>query len=67
MEAMEGNAANGLAAFVAVRARLFGIAYRILGNAAEAEDVVQDAWLRWQAIDRSGVLNAPNVPSATRA
>ena len=62
---MEGNAANGLAAFVAVRARLFGIAYRILGNAAEAEDVVQDAWLRWQAIDRSGVLNAPAYLATT--
>ncbi|MGX5680228.1 RNA polymerase sigma-70 factor [Schumannella luteola] len=30
------------------RSRMFGIAYRMLGSAAEAEDVVQDAWLRWQ-------------------
>jgi DNA-directed RNA polymerase specialized sigma24 family protein len=50
--------ANGLAVFVEVRPRLFAIAYRILGCAAAAEDVVQDAWLRWQAIDRSVVLNA---------
>jgi RNA polymerase sigma-70 factor (ECF subfamily) len=35
------------------------IAYKILGSAAAAEDVVQDAWLRWQAIDRSVVRNAP--------
>jgi RNA polymerase sigma-70 factor (ECF subfamily) len=34
---------------------MFGIAYRMLGSAAEAEDVVQDAWLRWQAADRSDV------------
>jgi len=51
--------ANGLSAFVDERPRLFAIAYRILGNPAAAEDVVQDAWLRWQAIDRSVVLNAP--------
>ncbi len=31
------------------RPRLFGIAYRMLGSVAEAEDVVQDAWLRWNA------------------
>ena len=31
------------------RRRLFAIAYRMLGSTAEAEDVVQDAWLRWQA------------------
>lgn len=41
--------------FLAVRPRLFGIAYRMLGSAAEAEDVVQDAWLRWQGADRAGV------------
>jgi RNA polymerase sigma factor (sigma-70 family) len=48
---------SGLAAFVSVRPRLFAIAYRILGSAAEAEDVVQDVWLRWQATDRRVVLN----------
>jgi RNA polymerase sigma-70 factor (TIGR02957 family) len=44
--------------FVSVRPRLFGIAYRMLGSAVEAEDVVQDVWLRWQATDRSVVLDA---------
>jgi RNA polymerase sigma-70 factor (ECF subfamily) len=34
---------------------MFGIAYRMLGSASEAEDIVQDAWLRWQAADRSDV------------
>ena len=48
---------DGLAAFAPVRSRLFGIAYRMLGSAAEAEDVVQDVWLRWQSIDRSKVEN----------
>jgi RNA polymerase sigma-70 factor, ECF subfamily len=33
------------------RPRLLGLAYRMLGTVADAEDVVQDAWLRWQAAD----------------
>ena len=33
--------------FEAHRGRLFGLAYRMLGSRAEAEDVVQDAFLRW--------------------
>ncbi|NQX29010.1 RNA polymerase sigma-70 factor [Microbacteriaceae bacterium VKM Ac-2854] len=43
--------------FAAVRPRLFGIAYRMLGSVAEAEDIVQDSWLRWQGTDRSVVEN----------
>ncbi|WP_031517435.1 RNA polymerase sigma-70 factor [Streptomyces sp. NRRL F-5123] len=46
--------------FVAARPRLFGIAYRVLGSAVEAEDVVQDTWLRWQGTDRAGI----NEPAA---
>jgi RNA polymerase sigma-70 factor (TIGR02957 family) len=34
---------------------LFSVAYRILGSAADAEDVVQDAWFKWSADDRSQV------------
>jgi RNA polymerase sigma-70 factor (ECF subfamily) len=37
------------------RRRLFGIAYRMLGTVADAEDVVQDAWIRSQTADRSAV------------
>jgi RNA polymerase sigma-70 factor (TIGR02957 family) len=48
---------DGLSAFAEVSPRLFGIAYRMLGSASEAEDIVQDAWLRWQATDRSVVEN----------
>jgi RNA polymerase sigma-70 factor (ECF subfamily) len=41
--------------FAAVRPRLFGIAYRMLGTVADAEDLVQETWLRWQAYDRASV------------
>jgi len=37
------------------RPRLQRIAYRMLGSVAEAEDVVQDAWLRWHGTDREAV------------
>ncbi len=46
---------TALGAFQAVRPRLFGIAYRMLGSATEADDVLQDAWVRWQGTDRSAV------------
>jgi len=41
--------------FEAARPRLFGIAYRMLGSRHEAEEIVQDAWLRWQGTDREAV------------
>ena len=41
--------------FEAARPRLFGIAYRMLGSRQEAEEIVQDAWLRWQGTDREAV------------
>jgi RNA polymerase sigma factor (sigma-70 family) len=49
---------DGLSAFMSVRSRLFGVAYRMLGSAAEAEDIVQDVWLRWQTADRGSVRDA---------
>jgi RNA polymerase sigma factor (sigma-70 family) len=49
---------DGLSAFLSVRPRLFGIAYRMLGSAVEAEDIVQDVWVRWQMADRSVVRDA---------
>jgi RNA polymerase sigma-70 factor (ECF subfamily) len=56
---------DGLSAFVPVRRRLFGIAYRMLGSAAEAEDIVQDVWLRWQSTNRNGVENPPAFLATT--
>lgn len=56
---MDADLDDALAAFQAVRGRLFGIAYRMLGSAGEAEDIVQEAWLRWQATDRSVVQDPP--------
>ena len=52
------------ASFQIVRPRLFGIAYRVLGNASEADDVVQDAWIRWQRTDR-GEIRDPAAFLAT--
>jgi RNA polymerase sigma-70 factor (ECF subfamily) len=48
------HAASG---FVSARPRLFGIAYRILGTVSEAEDIVQEVWLRWHGTDRTVVIN----------
>ena len=41
--------------FLAHRSLLFTVAYEMLGSAADADDVVQEAWLRWAAADRAGV------------
>lgn len=41
--------------FDRLRPRLFGIAYRMLGIRADAEDVLQDAWLRWRGVDRASL------------
>jgi RNA polymerase sigma-70 factor (TIGR02957 family) len=60
-----GEHDDGLSAFVPVRPRLFGIAYRMLGSAAEAEDIVQDVWLRWQSTNRSVVENPPAFLATT--
>ena len=45
LNAAAGDHDDGLSAFSEVRPRLFGIAYRLLGSAAAAEDIVQDVWL----------------------
>jgi RNA polymerase sigma-70 factor, ECF subfamily len=45
--------------FEELRPLLFAIAYRILGSVAEAEDVVQETWLRY--------LSSPTQPTSTKA
>ncbi|MFC0436195.1 RNA polymerase sigma-70 factor [Kutzneria buriramensis] len=49
--------AEALAQFDEVRPSLFGIAYRMLGSVADAEDVLQEAWLRWARTDLDDVRN----------
>ncbi len=49
--------ADNVHIFSGHRDRLFGIAYRMLGSRADAEDVLQDAWLRWQEQD-TGALRS---------
>jgi len=44
--------------FDALRPRLFALAYRMLGTRADAEDVVQDAWLRWHQSDKTVIQSA---------
>src|SRR5262245_8173219 len=55
---------DGLSAFEAARPRLFGIAFRMLRTVAEAEDIVQDVWTRWQSTDRR-VVRDPQAFLAT--
>lgn len=43
--------------FASVRPRLVGLAYRLLGSLSDAEDVVQEAWVRWNRTDVDGLDN----------
>jgi DNA-directed RNA polymerase specialized sigma24 family protein len=60
VEGTGAGATDGAAEFEAQRSRLFGLAYRLLGAAVDAEDVVQDAYLRWQGADQQAIA----APSA---
>jgi RNA polymerase sigma-70 factor (ECF subfamily) len=52
---MSATVDQDVAAFEAHRPALIGLAYRMLGSRAEAEDIVQDAYLRWHAADRAAI------------
>jgi RNA polymerase sigma-70 factor (ECF subfamily) len=52
---MTDTTPGAAAAFDALRPRLFSIAYRMLGTRADAEDVLQDAWLRWDRSRHDGL------------
>jgi RNA polymerase sigma-70 factor (ECF subfamily) len=49
------DTADGVAEFEPHRTFLRGLAYRMLGSVAEAEDVIQDAFLRWHEVDRAAI------------
>ena len=51
------DARDCLAQFEQARPGLLGLAYRILGSRADAEDAVQDTFLKWQANDRGDISN----------
>ena len=50
--------ARRVAVFEELRRRLFGIAYRMLGTTADAEDIVQEAYLRWHQADTKEIRSA---------
>ena len=49
--------AGALDVFRTLRPRLFGIAYGMLGSATDAEDLLQDAWLRWHRVEHAAVAD----------
>ncbi|MGA4959954.1 RNA polymerase sigma-70 factor [Streptomyces lavendulocolor] len=51
----DGKDDGGTGVFEAHRPFLTGVAYRMLGRVADAEDVVQEAWLRWSAAERADI------------
>jgi RNA polymerase sigma-70 factor (TIGR02957 family) len=52
-----GHVSSAIEAFVAHRNLLFTVAYEMLGSAADAEDVLQETWLRWANVDLDTVLD----------
>jgi RNA polymerase sigma-70 factor (TIGR02957 family) len=49
---------DATATFTALRPRLQGIAYRMLGSVSESEDIVQDVWISWNEANRASIDNA---------
>ncbi|GAA3463108.1 RNA polymerase sigma-70 factor [Saccharothrix longispora] len=52
---MAGTSQTATDTFVAHRSLLFTVAYEVLGSAADAEDVLQETWLRWVGVDLDAV------------
>jgi RNA polymerase sigma-70 factor (ECF subfamily) len=56
----DSNAGRGVTGpFEASRSRLIAVAYGMLGSMMDAEDIVQDAWIRWSSEDRSEIESPP--------
>ena len=47
------------------RPLLFSIAYRMLGSASDAEDVLQDAWLRYRSADEAAIRSPKAIAGAS--
>jgi RNA polymerase sigma-70 factor, ECF subfamily len=56
---------GSLETFEGIRPRLKGLAYRMLASVSDTEDIVQDAWIRWQAVDETKVDSPGAWLSAT--
>jgi len=52
-----GRGSEDAAIFAKHRSLLFTVAYEMLGSAADAEDVLQESWLRWADVDRRQVID----------
>ncbi|MEU7639212.1 MULTISPECIES: RNA polymerase sigma factor SigJ [unclassified Streptomyces] len=53
--------AERLAQFEELRGRLWGVAYRIMGTVSDADDAVQETWLRWQALPDEPPVESPRA------
>ena len=58
----DGRGDRGVDAFVTHRNLLFTVAYEMLGSAADAEDVLQETWLRWADVDLDDGAGPARVP-----
>lgn len=54
----QSTTTDPLASFMEARPRVFAVAYRMLGSASDADDIVQEAYLRWQRASTDTVLNS---------
>jgi RNA polymerase sigma-70 factor, ECF subfamily len=57
ISSIDDRSRGDLDGFIRACPRLLAIAHRIVGTVPEAEDVLQEAWLRWRRVDRSTVID----------